>query len=50
VERHFREAKESASQFFTVLNELLRARDTTTLLTFLSFCDIPLLNAASAMR
>lgn len=43
-ERHFREAKESASQFFTVLNELLRSGDTTTLLTFLSFCDIPLLN------
>ena len=43
-ERHFREAKESASQFFTVLNELLRSGETTTLLTFLSFCDIPLLN------
>ena len=43
-ERHFREAKESASQFFTVLNELLRSGDITTLLTFLSFCDIPLMN------
>jgi hypothetical protein len=43
-ERHFREAKESASQFFTVLNDLLRSGDTATLLTFLSFCDIPLLN------
>jgi HKD family nuclease len=43
-ERHFREAKESASQFFIVLNELLRSGDTANLLTFLSFCDIPLLN------
>lgn len=43
-ERHFREAKESASQFFAVLNELLRSGDTGPLLTFLSFCDIPLLN------
>jgi len=45
-ERHFREAKESASQFFTVLNELLRSGDTATLLAFLSFCDIPLLNVS----
>jgi HKD family nuclease len=51
-ERHFREAKESASQFFAVLNELLRSGDTGPLLTFLSFCDIPLLNVprASAFR
>ncbi|MBI4455146.1 MAG: hypothetical protein HY644_04525 [Acidobacteria bacterium] len=44
-ERHIREAKESASQFFAVLNDLLRDGDNAALLTFLSFCDIPLVNA-----
>jgi HKD family nuclease len=43
-ERSFRGAKESAHRFFAVLNELLRDGDTTALLTFLSLCDIPLLN------
>lgn len=43
-QRHIREAKESASQFFAVLNDLLRAGDSNALLTFLSLCDIPLLN------
>jgi hypothetical protein len=44
-ERHIREATQSAGQFFSVLNDLLRAGDDTALLTFLNFCDIPLLNA-----
>lgn len=44
-ERHIREATQSAGQFFSVLNDLLRAGDDAALLTFLSFCDIPLLNA-----
>ncbi|HEX5424040.1 MAG TPA: hypothetical protein VFW94_10855 [Candidatus Acidoferrales bacterium] len=44
-ERHIREATESAGQFFSVLNDLLRAADNTALLTFLNFCDIPLVNA-----
>ena len=43
-ERRFREAKESASRFFAVLNDLLRAGDNAALLSFLSFCDIPLVN------
>jgi hypothetical protein len=44
-ERHIREATQSAGQFFSVLNDLLRAGDDAALLTFLNFCDIPLLNA-----
>ena len=45
-ERHIREAAESAGQFFAVLNALLLAGDDAALLTFLNFCDIPLLNLA----
>jgi hypothetical protein len=44
-ERHIREATQSAGQFFAVLNDLLRAGDNAALLTFLNFCDIPLVNA-----
>jgi hypothetical protein len=44
-ERHIREAMQSAGQFFSVLNDLLRAGDDDALLTFLNFCDIPLVNA-----
>lgn len=44
-ERQFRDAMESAEQFFSVLDDLLRAGDNAALLTFLNFCDIPLLNA-----
>ncbi len=44
-ERHIREATQSAGQFFSVLNDLLRAGDDSALLTFLNFCDIPLVNA-----
>jgi len=44
-ERHIREATQSAGQFFSVLNDLLRAGDNAALLTFLNFCDIPLVNA-----
>jgi phosphatidylserine/phosphatidylglycerophosphate/cardiolipin synthase-like enzyme len=44
-ERHIREATQSAGQFFAVLNDLLRAGDDAALLTFLNFCDIPLVNA-----
>ncbi len=46
-ERRFREANQSASQFFAVLNDLLRAGDNSALLNFLNFCDIPLLNVPS---
>jgi len=44
-ERHIREATQSAGHFFAVLNDLLRAGDDAALLTFLNFCDIPLVNA-----
>lgn len=44
-ERHIREATQSAGQFLSVLNDLLRAGDNAALLTFLNFCDIPLVNA-----
>jgi hypothetical protein len=47
-ERHIREATQSAGQFFSVLNDLLRAGDAAALLTFLNFCDIPLVNAPRA--
>jgi len=47
-ERHIQEATESASQFFAVLNDLLRAGDDAALLTFLNFCDIPLVNSERA--
>ena len=43
-ERRIVEATQSAGQFFAVLNDLLRGED-SALLTFLSFCDIPLVNA-----
>ena len=43
-ERHIREAQQSAQQFFTVLNDLIRAGDEAALLAFLNFCDIPLIN------
>jgi HKD family nuclease len=43
-ERRIVEATESAAQFFAVLNDLLGGED-SALLTFLSFCDIPLVNA-----
>jgi len=44
-ERYIREASQSAGQFFSVLNDLLRVGDDAALLTFLNFCDIPLVNA-----
>lgn len=43
-DRHIREATQSASQFFAVLNDLLAAGDDRALLTFLNFCDIPLMS------
>ncbi len=43
-ERHVREAMQSAGQFLSVLNDLLRAGDDAALLMFLNFCDIPLVN------
>jgi hypothetical protein len=46
-ERHIQEATQSAGLFFSVLNDLLRAGDDAALLTFLNFCDIPLVNAPS---
>lgn len=39
-----REATESAGQFFAVLNDLIRAGNDDALLTFLSLCDISLMN------
>lgn len=44
-ERQINEATQSAGQFFSVLNHLLLAGDEAALLTFLNFCDIPLVNA-----
>lgn len=40
-ERHIREAQQSATQFSTVLRDLIAAGDDEALLTFLNFCDIP---------
>jgi HKD family nuclease len=42
-ERHLTEATQSAMQFFAVLRELLEGNDEEALLTFLNFCDIPLI-------
>ena len=42
--RRFREATQSAGKFFGVLNDLVLAGDERALLTFLNFCDIPLMN------
>jgi HKD family nuclease len=42
-ERRLTEATQSAVQFFAVLRELLEANDEEALLTFLNFCDIPLI-------
>ena len=44
-ERHFKEAQQSAGQFFQVLNDLISGNDQDALKTFLTFCDIPLLFA-----
>jgi hypothetical protein len=41
-ERYLKEAQQSAAQFFSVLQELLKANDKESILTFLNFCDIPL--------
>jgi hypothetical protein len=40
-ERHIKEAQQSAAQFFTVLSDLLQGDDDQALLTFLSYCNIP---------
>lgn len=45
-ERYIREAEQSAAQFFTVLRDLILAGDDEALLTFLQFCNIPLLEVA----
>ncbi len=44
-ERRIREAQRSAAQFAAVLNELLQLGETDALKTFLTYCDIPLINA-----
>ena len=40
-ERHIKEAQQSAAQFFAVLSDLLQGDDDQALLTFLSYCNIP---------
>jgi hypothetical protein len=45
-ERRIREAQRSAAQFAAMLDELLRLDDTEALKTFLTHCDIPLIDAA----
>lgn len=40
-ERHIKEAQQSAPQFFAVLRDLLQGDDDQALLTFLSYCNIP---------
>ena len=45
-ERRIREAQRSASQFAAILDELLQLDDTDAPKTFLTHCDIPLIDAA----
>ena len=45
-ERHIKDAEQSVIQFFTVLGELSSSSDEASLLTFLNYCDIPVINAA----
>lgn len=45
-ERRIREAQRSAAQFAAMLDELLQLDDTDALKTFLTYCDIPIINAA----
>lgn len=40
-ERHIKEAQQSSAQFFAVLSDLLQGDDEQALLTFLSYCNIP---------
>ena len=44
-ERHIREAQQSAVQFFRVLDDLVTGDDDEALITFLTYCDIPIINA-----
>lgn len=39
-ERHIKEAQQSASQFFSVLKDLLQSDDEQALLSFLNYCNI----------
>jgi hypothetical protein len=41
-ERHIKEAQQSATQFFSVLKDLLQGDDEQALLSFLNYCDITL--------
>jgi hypothetical protein len=43
-ERHIKEAQQSAAQFFSVLKDLLQGGDDQALLSFLSYCDIPVIS------
>jgi len=45
-ERRIREAQQSAAQFSAILDELLKLEDTESLLTFLTFCDIPVIDSS----
>jgi hypothetical protein len=45
-ERRVREAQQSAGRFAAILDELLTLNDTDSLRTFLTFCDIPIINSA----
>lgn len=51
-ERHIKEAQQSAAQFFAVLSDLLQGDDEQALLTFLSYCNIPVggISRAPALR
>ena len=44
--RHVREAQEGAHQFLRVLNELVEEGEESSLLNFLNFCEIPVLEAS----
>jgi HKD family nuclease len=43
-ERHIKEAQQSAAQFFSVLKGLLQGGDDQALLSFLNYCDIPVIS------
>jgi hypothetical protein len=47
-ERRIREAQKSAEQFAAMLTELLQLGETDALKTFLTYCDIPVINAGRA--
>ncbi|MGA9769904.1 MAG: hypothetical protein WBV94_12745 [Blastocatellia bacterium] len=47
-ERHIKEAQQSADQFLTVINDIIQADDEEALKIFLTYCNIPVIEASQS--